>query len=199
LRQAAEARNDATRVFISSPIVRAARFSASSRARTFGSAVTLALQHHCLVRQSNELERGIEIVDLAARVAIGLNQRRGYRFSQRDLKPVRRLRRPLSAASRLIDQFVAQNLSDAAWNGRDIDLRQLLLDVAAADACRAVKGPEAAFTAGSQQWRRGDRSRESTQKGAAGKGSARLRLSVAFTHGHTRLRQRHSRSFAARR
>src|SRR5262249_45297877 len=111
-----------------------------------------ALEYDLLTADLDQPERGFERIDLAQRVAVGLDEHRGERFLQHHLKAIgRRLGTTGTTARVLEDQLIANALSDAAGNGRKAHARQSLLETYAGCGC-AVERPEA-FTAAARQGR----------------------------------------------
>jgi len=98
-----------------------------------------------LVGQSDKIIRRFNVVDLAARVAVDLNQRRDNGFTDGNIEPILRWARR-AAACRLENQFIANALPDAARYRRDVDRRELLLRSSAADRRSTVQRLEAGAT-----------------------------------------------------
>ena len=88
-----------------------------------------------LVRQPDETVGGVDAVNLAAGVAVDRDEHRRHRFADGDIETILR-RRGRAAACRLEDQFVADALTDAARDRRNIDRGKPFVDGGAIDQCR---------------------------------------------------------------
>jgi len=138
----------------------------------------------------------LAIASTAQGVAVVAHEGRRNAFAKRHLQPEFGTGRS-SATVALENQLVADALADAARDGRNVELGELVIDGAAAELLRGVERAEARGPAGRKN-RRDGRDEQHGAENAAPRRPVPARP-VAFTASLTPLSRRHSRSSAARR